>query len=61
MKRRVKLNLRIDEALRRRLKDEAERSVRSINGEIIHRLLQSLKDVEPRERTPDRGARGGMQ
>ena len=44
----VKFNVRMDEALRHRLKVEAKRSVRSINGEIIHRLLESLKDVERR-------------
>jgi predicted HicB family RNase H-like nuclease len=45
----VKFNVRMDETLRQRLKAEAKRSVRSINGEIIHRLLESLKEVEQRD------------
>jgi hypothetical protein len=39
----------MDEAWRPRLKAEAKRSVRSINGEIIHRLLESLKDIKRRD------------
>jgi predicted HicB family RNase H-like nuclease len=49
MERQMKFNVRMNDALCQRLKAEAKRSVRSINGEIIHRLLESLKDVEQRD------------
>jgi predicted HicB family RNase H-like nuclease len=35
--------VRMDEALKERLKAEARRSDRSINKEIVHRLRQSLE------------------
>jgi predicted HicB family RNase H-like nuclease len=38
----VKLNLRLDEGLHKQLAAEAKRSIRSLNGEIIWRLRQSL-------------------
>jgi predicted HicB family RNase H-like nuclease len=38
----AKLLLRLDESLHRQLTAEAKRSVRSVNGEIIFRLLESL-------------------
>jgi len=41
----IKVPVRMSEDLRERLKVEAKRSVRSLNGEIIHRLLQSLKQT----------------
>jgi hypothetical protein len=37
------LNLPLDEALHRQLTVEAQRSVRSLNGEILWRLRQSLQ------------------
>jgi hypothetical protein len=39
----VKFPLRISEKLRERLKVEAKRSVRSLNGEIVFRLRQSVE------------------
>lgn len=38
----VQLKLRFDERLRKRLEREAAMNNRSLNGEIIHRLEQSL-------------------
>ena len=38
------LNLRLDEALHQRLAAEAKHSVRSLNGEIVWRLRQSLPE-----------------
>src|SRR5262249_38308787 len=47
----IKVPVRMSENLRERLKAEAKHSVRSLNGEIIHRLLQSLKQTDqPRSR-----------
>jgi hypothetical protein len=44
----VKLQLRLSEAIRRRLERAASASHRSMNAEIVHRLEQSLKrDEEP--------------
>jgi hypothetical protein len=44
----VKLQLRLSEAVRRRLERAASASHRSMNAEIVHRLEQSLKrDEEP--------------
>jgi predicted HicB family RNase H-like nuclease len=39
----VKFPLRMSEELRERLKAEAKRSVRSLNGEIVFRLRQSVE------------------
>jgi predicted HicB family RNase H-like nuclease len=44
----VKLNLRLDERLHQQLADEAKRSVRSINGEIVWRLRSSLDQQSDR-------------
>jgi hypothetical protein len=38
----VTRTLRFDEGLRRQLEEAAKRSVRSVNGEIIFRLLSTL-------------------
>ena len=38
------LNLRLDETLHQRLTAEAKRSVRSLQGEIVWRLRQSLSE-----------------
>jgi hypothetical protein len=44
----VKLQLRLSEAIRRRLERAASAGHRSMNAEIVHRLEQSLKrDEEP--------------
>jgi predicted HicB family RNase H-like nuclease len=43
------LNLRLDEPLHRQLTAEAKRSVRSLNGEIIFRLRQSIETQQPDE------------
>jgi hypothetical protein len=44
----VKLQLRLSEAIRRRLERAASANHRSMNAEIVHRLEQSLKrDEEP--------------
>jgi hypothetical protein len=44
----VKLQLRLSEAIRRRVERAASASHRSMNAEIVHRLEQSLKrDEEP--------------
>lgn len=40
---RIKLQLRINETLRQRLAEEAKRSVRSLNAEIIYRLRSSFE------------------
>jgi predicted HicB family RNase H-like nuclease len=45
----IKVSVRMSESLRERLKVEAKHSVRSLNGEIIHRLLQSLKQTDQRD------------
>ena len=45
----IKVPVRMSENLRERLKAEAKHSVRSLNGEIIHRLLQSLKQTDQRD------------
>jgi hypothetical protein len=42
----VAQTLRLDEELRQRLKDAANRSVRSVNGEIVFRLRASFEDNE---------------
>jgi len=42
----VKLLLRLDEPMHRQLTAEAKRSVRSLSGEIIWRLRQSLDQAE---------------
>jgi hypothetical protein len=42
----VAQTLRLDEELRQRLKDAANRSVRSVNGEIVFRLRASFDDNE---------------
>jgi Arc-like DNA binding dprotein len=42
----VQLKLRFDERLRRKLERAAERSDRSLNSEIVHRLEQSLQSEE---------------
>jgi hypothetical protein len=39
----VTRTLRFDEGLRRQLEEAAKRSVRSVNSEIIFRLLNSLR------------------
>jgi hypothetical protein len=39
----VALKLRLNEALRRRVADAANASVRSLNGEIIYRLKSSFE------------------
>jgi TraY domain len=40
------LNLKMDEALRRRLIAEAERSERSLTKEIVYRLRKSIEAQE---------------
>jgi predicted HicB family RNase H-like nuclease len=49
---RVNVNLRFDEALHQRLVAEAKRSVRSLNGEIVYRLRESIEE----QRKPDEPA-----
>jgi hypothetical protein len=39
----VKINLRFDQELRRRVEEEARASQRSMNSEIVWRLRNSLK------------------
>lgn len=41
--RRVQISLHVDEELSEQLKEAARRSVRSVSGEITHRLRQSLE------------------
>jgi predicted HicB family RNase H-like nuclease len=50
------LNLRIDQALRRRLAAEAELSMRSLNAEILYRLRKSI-EAEAERTGPARGDR----
>jgi predicted HicB family RNase H-like nuclease len=49
------LNLRLDERLHQQLAAEAKRSVRSVNGEIIFRLRESI------ERDSEAQAGGGIR
>src|SRR5262245_8505534 len=50
---RIKVPLRMSEDLRERLKVEAKHSVRSLNGEIIHRFASVTQaDRPPRLRRP---------
>jgi predicted HicB family RNase H-like nuclease len=46
----VKLNLRLDEPTHRLLTAEAKRSVRSLHSEIVHRLRESLKQIDQHDR-----------
>jgi predicted HicB family RNase H-like nuclease len=48
---RVNVNLRFDEELHKQLVAEAKRRVRSLNGEVIYRLRQSLADDGAEEAT----------
>ena len=41
---RVKLSLRLDKALRQQIEDAADRSLRTMNAEIIWRLRASLAE-----------------
>jgi TraY domain len=45
----AELCLRLDEPTHRRLTAEAKRSVRSLHGEIVHRLRESLKQTDQRD------------
>jgi predicted HicB family RNase H-like nuclease len=43
----VTVSLRYTEALHRRLAEEAKRSTRSLNSEVVHRLKISLERAVP--------------
>jgi predicted HicB family RNase H-like nuclease len=43
---RVNVNLRFDEELHKQLVAEAKRRVRSLNGEVVYRLRQSIERDE---------------
>jgi predicted HicB family RNase H-like nuclease len=46
------VRVRMSEELRERLKAEAKRSVRSLNGEIVFRLRQSVEAQRQRSANP---------
>jgi hypothetical protein len=50
----VQVNLRLREELRQRLSREAEKSGRSFNQELVHRLEESFR-VESLEKVMERG------
>lgn len=55
-----KMNLRLDESLRQKLTEAAEREVRSVNGEIIARLRRSFPEESgaPQSAARDHGEAG---
>jgi hypothetical protein len=48
--RKIGYPVRLPPELRQRLAAEAEQATRSLHGEIIHRLLESLKQTDQRNR-----------
>ena len=51
MESRLQYSLRMDVALKERIRAEAKRAARSVNNEIVHRLRQSLEAQDATQET----------